>query len=117
MPATELVGGYLKVMYVLARPLARVGLPPDVVTFAGLALAGLSLVPAAAGGRWLLLAVAVVVVAGLALVNSHAWSGPVLLTLSRTHGVHAADLPVVALAAFAVALLARTRSRSGLVHA
>ena len=58
--------------------------------------------------RTVLLAVAVLVVAALALVDSYPWSGPVLLTLSDTHGVHAADLPVVGLAALSVALLART---------
>jgi phosphatidylglycerophosphate synthase len=39
--------------------------PPDAVTFGGLALAALVLWPAAAGGRWVLLAVAVVVVSAV----------------------------------------------------
>ena len=65
VPPDGLVGGYLRVVYVLARPLARLGLPPDAVTAGGLLVAGAALVPAAAGGRWLLLAVAVVVVAAV----------------------------------------------------
>jgi hypothetical protein len=48
----------------------------------------------------LLLGVAVGMLGVLALIvipGSDPWSGPVLLTLSRTHGVHLADLGVVAL--------------------
>jgi CDP-diacylglycerol--glycerol-3-phosphate 3-phosphatidyltransferase len=60
-----LVGGWLKVSYALGRPLARAGVAPDAVTAAGLLLAALVLVPAAAGGRWVLLAVAVVVVSAV----------------------------------------------------
>ena len=52
------------------------------------------------------LALLVVVVAALALVDSYPWSGPVLLSLTATHGVHAADPAVVALAGAAVLLLA-----------
>jgi phosphatidylglycerophosphate synthase len=39
--------------------------PPDALTYAGLVLAALVLWPAAAGGRWVLLAVAVVIVSAL----------------------------------------------------
>ena len=71
--------------------------------------------PAAAPSslRSVVLALLVVVVAALALVDSYPWSGPVLLTLSATHGVHAADLAVVALAGSAVLLLAGSVRRAG----
>jgi hypothetical protein len=39
----------------------------------------------------------VAVLAAYVIPGSHAWSGPVLLTLTATHGVHLADLLVVAL--------------------
>lgn len=51
--------------YTLGRPLARAGVPPDAVTAAGAVLAALVLPPAAAGGRWLLPAVAVVVLSAV----------------------------------------------------
>lgn len=65
VPPTGLVGGWLRLAYTVARPLAARGIGPNAVTLAGLVLAGLVLVPAAAGGRWPLLAVAVIVLAGL----------------------------------------------------
>ena len=65
--------------------------------------------------RSVVLALMVVLVAGLALVDSYPWSGPVLLTLTDTHGVHAADLVVVALAALSVALLGGGLHRAGQV--
>jgi phosphatidylglycerophosphate synthase len=49
----------------VGRPLAAARVPPDAVTAAGLAVAALALWPAAAGGRWVLAAVAVVVVSAL----------------------------------------------------
>ena len=39
----------------------------------------------------------VAVLAAYVIPGSHSWSGPVLLVLTRTHGVHLADLLVVAL--------------------
>ena len=39
----------------------------------------------------------VAVLAAYVIPGSHSWSGPVLLTLTATHGVHLADLLVVAL--------------------
>jgi CDP-diacylglycerol--glycerol-3-phosphate 3-phosphatidyltransferase len=65
VPPRGLVGGWLKVSYALARPLARHGIAPNAVTLTGLAFALLALAPAAAGGRWLLLAVLAITVSGL----------------------------------------------------
>ena len=50
---SRLVGGWLSIMYVLARPLAALRVPPDVVTCLGLLVA--AGVPGFAhlGGRWL----------------------------------------------------------------
>ena len=39
----------------------------------------------------------VTVLAAYVIPGSHSWSGPVLLVLTPTHGVHLADLLVVAL--------------------
>jgi phosphatidylglycerophosphate synthase len=63
--ATPFVTGWLTVVHALARPLAARGLPPDALTLAGLGAALAVLAPAAAGGRWLLLAPVGVVVSGL----------------------------------------------------
>jgi phosphatidylglycerophosphate synthase len=60
-----LVGGWLRLAYTAARPLARAGVGPNAVTLAGLGLALLVLPSAAAGGRWPLLAVLTIVLAGL----------------------------------------------------
>jgi CDP-diacylglycerol--glycerol-3-phosphate 3-phosphatidyltransferase len=62
---TGLVGGWLRVAYSVARPLAAAGVGPDAVTLAGLGLAGLVLPVTAAGGHWPLLAVVLIVLAGL----------------------------------------------------
>jgi CDP-diacylglycerol--glycerol-3-phosphate 3-phosphatidyltransferase len=56
-----LVGGWLRTVYVLARPLARLGVAPGAVTLGGLLLAAAALPVVAAGGRWILLGVAVIV--------------------------------------------------------
>jgi phosphatidylglycerophosphate synthase len=58
-----LVRGWLSLAYALARPLA--GLPPVAVTLLGLVVAASAVVPAAAGGRWLLLAAVLVGLSGL----------------------------------------------------
>jgi phosphatidylglycerophosphate synthase len=58
--------GWLRVSYSAARPLARRGLLPDVLTLWGLWLAFAVFVPAHAGGRWPLLAGWVLVASGLA---------------------------------------------------
>lgn len=65
--------------------------------------------------RHLVLAVLVVLACGLAMVNSYPWSGPVLLTLTATHGVHETDPLVVALAGSCVTLLWLSARRLGAV--
>lgn len=57
--------GWLVVAFAVARPLARRGVQPDLLTLWGLWFAGAALVAAAAGDRWLLLAGAAVVASGL----------------------------------------------------
>lgn len=56
--------GLLTVSFVVARPLARRGVAPDVVTLWGVWLAAAVYVAAQAGGRWPLLAAVLVVVSG-----------------------------------------------------
>jgi archaetidylinositol phosphate synthase len=58
-----LVRGWLSLAYGLARPLA--GLPPAVATALGLVVAGAAIVPAAAGGAWLVAAGLLVGLSGL----------------------------------------------------
>jgi phosphatidylglycerophosphate synthase len=60
---SPLVRGWLSAAYTLARPLA--GLPPVVATAAGLLVAAGAVVPAAAGGVWLVVAGVLVGVSGL----------------------------------------------------
>ena len=63
--ASWVVRFWLGLTYAVARPLARRGVAPDLLTMLGL-LVSLTVVPFAwAGGRWPLLAVPVVVVSGL----------------------------------------------------
>ena len=60
------------------------------------------------GFRASLAAAAVALLAVLVIPGSTAWSGPVLLSLTPTHGVHLLDLGVVGLGlALAVAVSAR----------
>lgn len=61
------VGGYLTAVHRAARPLTASGVPPDVLTLTGLAVALAALWPAAAGGRWVLLVPLLVV--GSSLVD------------------------------------------------
>ena len=58
-----LVRGWLSLAYALARPLA--GLSPIAVTLLGFLVAASAVLPAAAGGRWLLLAAVLVGLSGL----------------------------------------------------
>ena len=58
-----LVRGWLSLAYALARPLA--GLPPAVATALGLVVAGAAIVPATAGGAWLVAAGLLVGLSGL----------------------------------------------------
>jgi phosphatidylglycerophosphate synthase len=60
---TALVRGWLSLAWTLARPLA--GLPPIVATALGLAVAVAAVLPARAGGSWLLLAGVLVGLSGL----------------------------------------------------
>ena len=60
---SPLVRGWLSAAYTLARPLA--GLPPVVATACGLLVAGGAVVPAAAGGVWLVAAGVLVGLSGL----------------------------------------------------
>lgn len=60
-----LVGRWLSLAYVAARPLAARGVSPDALTAWGVLVSVCVPAIASAGGRWPLLAVAVVVVAGL----------------------------------------------------
>jgi CDP-diacylglycerol--glycerol-3-phosphate 3-phosphatidyltransferase len=60
---TALVRGWLTAAHTLARPLA--GLPPVLATAFGLLVAGSAVVPAAAGGTWLIAAGLLVGLSGL----------------------------------------------------
>jgi len=60
---TVLVRGWLTVAHALARPLA--GLPPVLATAFGLLVAVAAVVPAAAGGRWLIASGMLVALSGL----------------------------------------------------
>jgi phosphatidylglycerophosphate synthase len=57
--------GWLTMVYAIARPLARRGVQPDVITLSSLWLGGLVLVLAEAGGRWWIAAGWVMVASGL----------------------------------------------------
>jgi CDP-diacylglycerol--glycerol-3-phosphate 3-phosphatidyltransferase len=57
--------GWLTMVYAIARPLARRGVQPDVVTVSSVWLAGLVLVLAEVGGRWWIAAGWVMVASGL----------------------------------------------------
>jgi len=60
-----MVGGWLRLGYALAAPLARRRVPPDLVTLVALVVAGCA-VPAAAGrGRWALTAAALIAASGV----------------------------------------------------
>lgn len=60
-----MVRGWLSISYAVARPFAAARVPPDLVTLVGVLVSALALWPAAAGGRWLLVAALVVVLSGL----------------------------------------------------
>jgi phosphatidylglycerophosphate synthase len=57
--------GWLTMVYTIARPLARRGVHPDVVTISSIWLAFAVFVPADVGGRWAMLAGWVLVASGL----------------------------------------------------
>ena len=56
---------YYRLPYALARPLARRGANPNLVTLLGLLVAAASVVPYLAGGRWIALGGALVLLSGL----------------------------------------------------
>lgn len=58
--ATGLVGGWLRVVHRLAVPLVRSRVSPNLITGAGLAVGVIAPFPAGAGGRWPLVAAALV---------------------------------------------------------
>lgn len=62
---TSLAGRWLTLAYVVARPLAARGVSPDALTAWGVLVSATGAAVASAGGRWPLVAVAVVVLAGL----------------------------------------------------
>jgi archaetidylinositol phosphate synthase len=57
--------GWLTMVHALARPLARIGVQPDVITISSIWLAGLVLVLSDVGGRWWIAAGWVMVASGL----------------------------------------------------
>ena len=63
--SSRFVGPWLTTIYAVARPVARLGVPPDVVTVLGLGVCGFAVWLAGFGGRWLLLAAVVVGVSGV----------------------------------------------------
>ncbi len=62
---TGLVGWWLGLTHAVARPLVRAGAGPWPVTAAGVVVAAAACWPASAGGRWPLLAAALIAVSGL----------------------------------------------------
>ncbi len=63
--SSALVRGWLSGAYVVAKPFAALGVPPDVVTLLGVLVGAVSLPAAHAGRHLLLVAALVVVVSGL----------------------------------------------------
>jgi phosphatidylglycerophosphate synthase len=64
-PSGRLVGGWLRLVHTLARPLVRLRVPPDLVTLIGLVVALLAPVAASRGGTGVLAAALVVALSGL----------------------------------------------------
>ncbi|MFN8169122.1 MAG: CDP-alcohol phosphatidyltransferase family protein [Candidatus Nanopelagicales bacterium] len=62
---SRLVGPWLATVHALARPFARLGVPPDVVTLLGVVVSALVVWLAHLGGRWVVLAAVVVGMSGL----------------------------------------------------
>jgi CDP-diacylglycerol--glycerol-3-phosphate 3-phosphatidyltransferase len=59
------VNGWLTLIYTLARPLAQLRVHPDVLTLAGVLVAGMVVLLAHLGGGWLIAAAVVVAVSGV----------------------------------------------------
>ncbi len=62
---STLTRAWLTLAYALARPLAVLRVPPDVVTLLGAAVTGLAVWLASLGGRWVALAAVVVALSGI----------------------------------------------------
>ena len=62
---SRLVGPWLAVVYAVARPFARLGVPPDLVTMLGVLVSGAVVWLSAIGGRWVVLAAVLVGLSGL----------------------------------------------------
>lgn len=62
---SPLVHGWLTVVHAVARPFARLGVPPDAVTMLGLVVSAVVVWLAALGGRWVVLAAVVAGLSGL----------------------------------------------------
>jgi len=62
---SRFVGPWLTLIYTLARPLAAVGMQPDVVTLLGVGVAGVVVWCASVGGHWLVLAAVVCALSGV----------------------------------------------------
>ena len=62
---SKLVGPWLSTVYAVARPFARAGVPPDVVTMFGVVVSAFVVWLCWLGGRWVILAAVVVGVSGL----------------------------------------------------
>ena len=63
--SSRLVGPWLTTIYALARPFARIGVPPDAVTGLGVLVSGVVVGLCALGGRWVVLAAFVVGASGV----------------------------------------------------
>jgi CDP-diacylglycerol--glycerol-3-phosphate 3-phosphatidyltransferase len=63
--SSRLVGPWLSAVHAVASPLARLGVPPDVVTLLGLVVSGLVVWLCWLGGGWVVLAAVVVGASGL----------------------------------------------------
>lgn len=127
----RVTGGWLRLVYHLAAAPARRGVRPNALTVAGVWTGAAALLPAAAGGRWLLAAAGVVAVSGLldsldgavaSLTGRVTRFGYVLDSVADrvVDGVYLVVLylagaagPVCVLAGAATVLLEYTRARAG----
>jgi phosphatidylglycerophosphate synthase len=62
---SRLVAAWLTLTYHAARPLASVGVPPDLVTWVGATTSAVVVALAAVGGQWVVVAAGLVVLSGL----------------------------------------------------
>ena len=129
------VRGWLRLMHLLARPLAARGVSPDLLTWSGWWWAAAAATAMAAGGRWPLLAAVLVAAGGVAdgldgavavlTRRASAWGGLLDSLVDRLAdwtlllGLAALGAGVVApvAAGAALSLLEYARSRSGVLGA